>query len=405
MPALADDPVAEALKRKQELERAVQISRANAERYKQVASQFQAAVGEANARIADLAQQEAAAQSEADALAIQIRIREEQLQLVAFQLNETNLLVDSLKAQSQQEARLLAQREEIYAKHLRTTYRQARISPLEMLLSSASLSEFASRIQAMVLINRQDAQLAHDIRALRAETGRKQESMAAKELEILGLKEQITRQRTALADDKARYDALVDQAQGSIATQAVLRAGAANNATAARTNMSAAQRETANLNSQLAIAEARYVELAAAAAGRSGLSVFNGRVLNTWPLRGPITSGFGPRWGGFHNGMDIAQPLFTPIVAAAPGIVTTVGRPYIASGDTAVVVIIAHGSNLSTLYGHLNDSRWPPVSVGQRVNAGQIVGYIGMTGWTTGPHLHFMTIQDGRAVNPANWLP
>ena len=157
MPALADDPVAEALKRKQELERAVQISRANAERYKQVAGRFEVAVGAANARIADLAQQEADAQTEADALALHIQIREEQLQLVAFQLNETNILVDSLTAQSHQEAKLLVQREEIYAKHLRTTYRQARISPLEMLLSSSSISEFASRVQAMVLINRQDA--------------------------------------------------------------------------------------------------------------------------------------------------------------------------------------------------------------------------------------------------------
>ena len=54
-----------------------------------------------------------------------------------------------------------------------------------------------------------------------------------------------------------------------------------------------------------------------------------------WPLAGPITSGFGFRWGGFHNGMDIAAPMYTPVVAAAAGQVVTVGRPYAASGDTA----------------------------------------------------------------------
>jgi len=64
--------------------------------------------------------------------------------------------VSSLKAQVDAENTQLAAREDLYAKHLRTTYRQAQISPLEMLLSSNSLAEFASRIQAMVIINRQD---------------------------------------------------------------------------------------------------------------------------------------------------------------------------------------------------------------------------------------------------------
>ena len=120
----------------------------------------------------------------------------------------------------------------------------------------------------------------------------------------------------------------------------------------------------------------------------------------------PITSPFGSRWGGFHNGIDIARPMYTPISAASSGQVVTVGKPYLAYGDTATVVIIAHGYNFSTLYGHLDDSvKPPPVRVGQMVNAGQIIGYVGMTGWTTGPHLHFMTIVNGRAVDPMPYLP
>jgi len=103
--------------------------------------------------------------------------------------------------------------------------------------------------------------------------------------------------------------------------------------------------------------------------------------------------------------MDIAAPRYTPVVAAAAGQVVTVGRPYAASGDTAVVVIIAHGNNVSTLIGHLDDGRWPPVAVGQRVSAGQVVGYVGMTGWTTGPHVHFTVTANGRAVDPRPWLP
>jgi murein DD-endopeptidase MepM/ murein hydrolase activator NlpD len=404
-PAYADDPVTSALKRKEELERAVQISRANAERYQAVANQFQAVVNQTNARIADLATKQANAQSEADQLFYQIQIAEEQLALVTFQLDETRALTDSLKAEAAQEQKQLASREDLYARHLRTTYRQALISPLEMLLSSASLTEFAGRLQAMIVINRQDVQLANEIRTLRADTQWKQDQASTKEKEILGLSDQITTQRTQLATSKARYDKLVAEAQAAINQTAAARADAAKNKQNAQGQVSQTNRTTADLQRQLDQAEAQYEMLAAQAAGGSGLGLFNGAKLAMWPLRGPITSGFGPRWGGFHNGIDIAQPKYTPIRAASAGKVVTVGRPYLAYGDTAVVVIIAHGFNFSTLYGHLDDLRWPLVSVGQTVSAGQIIAYVGMTGFTTGPHLHFMTIADGRAVNPMIYLP
>ena len=404
-PVAADDPIGEALKRKEELERAVQVSRANAERYQAAANQFQAVVNQTNARIADLAEKQANAQSEADQLFYQIQIAEEQLALVTFQLDETRALTDSLKAEAARETKQLATREALYARHLRTTYRQALISPLEMLLSSASLTEFANRLQAMIFINRQDVQLANEIRAIRADTQQKQDDAATKEKEMLGLTDQIATQRTQLATSKARYDKLVAEAQSAIDDTAATRANAAQNRQAAQGQVSATNRTTADLERQLDQAEAQYEYLAAQAAGGSGLGAFNGSKLAMWPLRGPITSGFGPRWGGFHNGIDIAAPKYTPIRAASSGKVVTVGRPYLAYGDTAVVVIIAHGFNFSTLYGHLDDLHWPVVSVGQTVSAGQIIAYVGMTGFTTGPHLHFMTIVDGRAVNPMIYLP
>lgn len=405
-PAYADDPVTAALKRKEELERAVQISRASAERYQAVANQFQAVVNQTNARIADLATKQASAQSEADQLFYQIQITEEQLALVTFQLDETRALTDSLKAEAAQEQKQLATREELYARHLRTTYRQALISPLEMLLSSSSLTEFANRLQAMIFINRQDVQLANEIRTLRADTLLKQDQASTKEKEILGLSSQITTQRSQLATSKERYDKLVAQAQAAIDEQAVARAEAAESRESARGQLAQTNSATANLQRDLAEAESRYEMLAAQAAGGSGLGTFNGSKLAMWPFpNGVVTSNFGPRWGGFHNALDIAAPMYTPIRATAAGTVVTVGRPYLAYGDTAVVVIIAHGQNFTTLYGHVDDSRWPPVRVGQTVSAGQIIAYVGMTGFTTGPHTHFMTILNGRAVNPRIYLP
>ena len=406
-PARADDPLQDALRRKEELERAVSQSRANAERYKLAASQFQAAVDAANARIDDLAAQEGQAQSQADALALEIQIREEQLALVSFQLNEAQAFADSLTAQAAEQQQQLAASEDLYAKHLRTTYRQALISPLEMLLSSRTLTEFATRVQAMIFVNRQDKQLANEIRSLRADTEQKLVDAGTQRKEVVGLQKQITDQRVTLTKQKADYDALVKQMEDAIDAQAEVRAAAAADRNKQLSSANAATSETATLNKRLEEAESMYAQLAAQLAGRSGLGAFNGSKLPLWPLTPhPITSPFGSRWGGFHNGIDIARPMYTPILAAASGQVVTVGKPYLAYGDTATVIIIAHGYNFSTLYGHLDDSVKPPiVRVGQMVAAGQVIGYVGMTGWTTGPHLHFMTIVNGRAVDPMPYLP
>ena len=99
IPASADDPLTDALRRKQDLERAVAVSRANTQRYKQAADQFQSAVNNSNAVIEDLQAKANAAQSQAEQLGYEIQITEEQLQLVSFQLDETNALVSSLKSQ------------------------------------------------------------------------------------------------------------------------------------------------------------------------------------------------------------------------------------------------------------------------------------------------------------------
>lgn len=150
--------------------------------------------------------------------------------------------------------------------------------------------------------------------------------------------------------------------------------------------------------------ERAYLRLAADLAPRSEAATFNGPLSN-WPVTGRITSPFGPRWGGFHTGLDIAAPMYTPVLATAAGQVVLAGRPYLAYGDTGLIVVISHGSSFATMYVHLDETRLPPVTVGQRVAAGTVIGYVGLTGWTTGPHVHFMTVVNGRAVDPRAYLP
>lgn len=153
----------------------------------------------------------------------------------------------------------------------------------------------------------------------------------------------------------------------------------------------------------------RYPPLVLRWAARYG---YGARVV--WPIEGGrITQRFGATgfaleparcyrgrcYGHFHDGLDIAAPLGTPIGAIAPGRVTLAGR--VAGGS--VVVIVEHSSALSSLYGHLDPQL--PVREGQSVVAGQVVGYVGLTGRTTGPHLHLEVMVRGEPIDPLTVLP
>jgi len=103
----------------------------------------------------------------------------------------------------------------------------------------------------------------------------------------------------------------------------------------------------------------------------------------------------GVRYAHFHDGMDLAAPLGTTVRAAAAGVVASAGR----KADGAVVVRIRHDDGSETIYGHLEPDM--AVRVGDRVDAGQAIGAIGLTGRTTGPHLHFALLVNGQPVDPA----
>ncbi|MGB7444080.1 MAG: peptidoglycan DD-metalloendopeptidase family protein [Coleofasciculaceae cyanobacterium] len=124
---------------------------------------------------------------------------------------------------------------------------------------------------------------------------------------------------------------------------------------------------------------------------------FNGYI---WPAKGVLTSGYGRRWGRMHKGIDIAAPIGTPIMAAAPGVVVTAGWN---SGGYGKLVEIKHPDGSLTLYAHNNRIL---VRRGQEVAQGQQISEMGSTGYSTGPHLHFEVHPSGRgAVNPVAYLP
>jgi len=135
----------------------------------------------------------------------------------------------------------------------------------------------------------------------------------------------------------------------------------------------------------------------------------------TLPVRGILTQSFGPTsfeleppatyrdvsYAHFHAAIDIAAPLGTPVTAASDGVVAFVGH----LPDGAMITLIAHPGGYVSEYAHLDDTfALPPVKAGQSVKGGQVVGFIGLTGITTGAHLHYAVMKDGAPIDPLSLL-
>jgi murein DD-endopeptidase MepM/ murein hydrolase activator NlpD len=116
------------------------------------------------------------------------------------------------------------------------------------------------------------------------------------------------------------------------------------------------------------------------------------------PAQGTFTSGFGARWGTSHNGVDIANAIGTPIVAAMDGTVIEAGP----AAGFGLWVRVQHEDGTITVYGHMNTIDVPQ---GAKVKAGQQIATIGNRGQSTGPHLHFeVWIGGSQKINPVGWL-
>lgn len=122
-----------------------------------------------------------------------------------------------------------------------------------------------------------------------------------------------------------------------------------------------------------------------------------------WPVTGSVTSGFGWRISPFgdgnelHAGIDIASPAGTPVVATADGQVILSGS----FGGYGNAIQIDHGSGITTIYGHNSELA---VGVGHMVKKGQIIAYVGSTGKSTGPHVHYEVRVNDTAVDPWKYL-
>ena len=131
-----------------------------------------------------------------------------------------------------------------------------------------------------------------------------------------------------------------------------------------------------------------------------GSGAADSHIPSIWPTTGVVSSPYGLRWGGtdFHPGMDIANDMGTPIVATADGVVEYAGWN---SGGYGNMVDINHGNGIMTRYGHASQV---VVRAGEHVKRGQLIAYMGSTGFSTGPHVHYEVHVNGNRVNPISYL-
>jgi murein DD-endopeptidase MepM/ murein hydrolase activator NlpD len=380
-----------------------------------------------------LAAQEAAAAAKQAALDAVIVRFQGQIASIQNQLVQTRTEYRQVHAQA---ARLLKALRVLRARirresgHVRQAivemYQISQISPLETVLEAKNLSQFLTQQNIVNKIGQHDAgilrwaehehMLVHRAASSYIQKMRDLKALQAQEqtqLELVGVETQhenllLIQERQAAS----RREANIEQ------TEASIRALAQEERTQLQQESSTAQSTKTIIRQDEKAAERVGWIIDAQTGTFPKLGVLKHL---QWPVVGPITQPFGPTpyafepavtyhgvfYPHFHTGIDIAAPFNSPIRAAAAGKVIFAslfvpGQPHESYG---LCVIIMHSASISTLYAHMDLGLGLQVHVGQIVAPGQIIGYEGLTGNTTGPHLHFEVRVNGIWVNPLSYLP
>ena len=248
-----------------------------------------------------------------------------------------------------------------------------------MLLKTASFNQIRSQHEALRKDYQQLEQVAHEKEIQAASLG----SLASEVSALYGLKQ------SRLAKSAATAPPVSVDTNGNFTDAAYT----------ASLDQLASLRTTA-LSGRLS----RAFEIGLSPSGNSGDNWLNmADAPSLWPVVGPITSSFGERQdpfngeGAFHAGIDISSSFGQPVRAAADGVVVTAG---LASGYGREIMV-DHGSGIETLYGHLSGFA---ITSGEQVKRGQIIGYVGTSGRSTGPHLHYEVRIRNTPVNPHKYL-
>lgn len=309
----------------------------------------------------------------------QLELSTRELNYIQAQISYTQDQIESTRNEIGATEQKLAAQKDAFDARLVSMYKAGRVSYVDILFTSGSLSEFMSRVHYLKQIAEQDNALIDEYAANRATLLAEQQDLQNKMTQYQTLAAQQEQKRTEVSSrsaDRERYLASVQ---------------------ANREQLEQAEDE---MDRQSKALEKVIADLQA-----KGQKPQAHKLAMMWPVSGGwITSYYGNRmhpvlgYVRWHGGIDYAAASGVPIKAMEDGTVLLAGW----NGDYGNCVILDHGGGVSTLYGHASKIL---VKAGQDVVKGQTVALVGTTGLSTGPHLHFEVRVNGQTQDPLSWLP
>ena len=351
------------------------------------------------ARLEELRDQTEEAEAYQAVLEEQIHNYQESIDLALARINELNESISALEGEID---RADAEHEATFEKlkvRLRALYTAGGdLTTLEILLDSTSLRDFSMRREAVQRFTEHDKLLMEEIQAYMEETQAQRDLLNVQKAELAEEKKDLEKKQEELRVLEEENQRLIDELNVKSAEQAAL---VAKNEKESKQYLSEINKLIADRNAQQARDDAAKQQASSGGSvspSGSGL----GSVSFKWPLPGYgygyITQKYGGMYSGVpHKGLDIGAPYGTPIVAAESGQVLSAEYHWSWGNN----VLVWHNGTYSTRYAHCSSMC---VSPGQYVQKGQIIGYVGSTGQSSGNHLHFEVYKNGTRVNPSNYV-
>ena len=335
----------------------------------------------------------------------QITITEAEIQNTNAQIQQYSLLIAEKQSELEDALARQAEMNETYKARIRAMEENGTISYWSVLFKATSFSDLLSRIDSIHEVAEADQRMLDELDAIAQESEADRQSLederAAQEEAKAALAEQeatLQAQRSEadayLIELAAAYDNLTDEYLANEAEEEALRKEIMEAQAAYEAALSAEEAERLAQQNQNNVA---------GSGSTSNVTPSTSGFISPLPGGAYVTCAYGwrihPIWGDerFHSGVDLGASQGTPIYAIAAGTVTTATY-----GDAnGYYVSISHGNGYGSVYCHMTNYT---VSVGDSVSQGQVIGYVGSTGWSTGPHLHFEIHVNGSTVNPMDYI-
>jgi peptidoglycan DL-endopeptidase CwlO len=320
-----------------------------------------------------------------DQLAGQVATLRNREAIVAEELAQTQARLETEAAHLDALRDRLNRSLNVLSRRLVEIYKSDEPDALTVILDSDGFDDLVNRYDYLDRVQDQDAGIVNRVRDLRDETEDLVQEIRAARDEIKAKKEELERTRIQLEEREAQLAAVRDQKAAAL--------------DATRVREEHLEDDISHLDSQIqeALADAQASTTDSDPLPAGPIQGASGGFI--WPVNGPVTSPFGPRWGRLHAGIDIAVPTGTPIRAVKDGNIVLV-QSEAASGGYGNFTCIDHGGGLTSCYAHQSVQQITSGSVSQ----GDVIGLVGCTGSCFGDHLHFEIRINGVATDPLGYL-